>query len=393
MKMTKLSLATAIAISSITCANAQNLEDAIKNVEVSGTVAYRYNDYEENNKNKKSDSSTSNLYKAAINIGTKVNDDVKFNSRFIAGNKTNAGEVSLDTQSKSDSNVDTFLSEANFSYSGIQNTIITLGKQGITTPFTLSRDSIGNESTGTGIVAATHYGDMLSLTGGYFNQTNFNNNDGGALNEVDIDGSEDFYYVTGTLAYAGATLDVSYADLQDEFDAYSIGLTGNYTIDELKLNPYARYSSLNLDSSSDKNSLWKTGMQANLGIFGAYLAYGQTDKEGGTVGTDASSDAGMDDHWRVTLSGISDASAIYASIDTQVTEKVNVALKYSDIDVGANSNDKDQNEIYLQTKYKMSNNLSTYIRLGQYEVKNYYSAVDGSDLKSNMGRLHVEYSF
>ena len=25
----------------------QNLEDAIKNVEVSGTVAYRYNDYEE----------------------------------------------------------------------------------------------------------------------------------------------------------------------------------------------------------------------------------------------------------------------------------------------------------------------------------------------------------
>jgi hypothetical protein len=388
MKITKLSLATAIVIGSISCANAQPLEEAIKNVEVSGTVAYRYNDYEENNSSQKGDSSTSNLYKAAINLGTKVNDDVKFNSRFIAGNKANAGEVSLNTQSDADSNVDTFLSEVNFSYTGVQNTIITVGKQAVATPFTVSRDSIGNESTGTGIVAATHYGDMLSLTGGFFNQTNFNNNDGGLGT---LNGSEGFYYVTGTLAYAGATLDVSYADLQDKFDVYTVGLAGNYDVSDLKLSPYARYSSLDLDSTSDKNTLWKTGIQANLGIFGAYLAYGETNKEGGTVGLDASSDSGMDDHWRVTLSGISDASAIYASVDAQVTEKVNVALKYSGIDVGANSNDLDQNEIYVQTKYKMSSNLSTYARFGQLEKNNYYGAND--DLKSTMGRLHVEYSF
>jgi hypothetical protein len=389
MKITKLSLIAAVAVASLTTANAQPLEEAIKNVEVSGTVAYRYNDYEENNSSKKGDSSTSNNYKAAINLGTKVNDDVKFNSRFIAGNKTNAGEVSLNTQSDADSNVDTFLSEVNFSYTGVQNTIITVGKQAVVTPFTVSRDSIGNESTGTGIVAATHYGDMLSLTGGYFNQTNFNNNDGGLGT---LNGSEGFYYVTGTLAYAGATLDATYADLQDKFDAYTVGLAGNYELSDLKLSPYARYSSLDLDSTSDKNTLWKTGIQANLGIFGAYLAYGETNKDGGAVGLDGSSDSGMDDHWRVTLSGIKDASAIYASVDAQVTDKVNVALKYSDIDVGDKNTDKnDQNEIYLQTKYAMSSNLSTYVRFGQYEVNNYYGAND--DLKSTMGRLHVEYSF
>jgi predicted porin len=99
----------------------------------------------------------------------------------------------------------------------------------------------------------------------------------------------------------------------------------------------------------------------------------------------------MDDHWRVTLSGINDASAIYASVDTQVTDKINVALKYSEIDVGSNSNDLDQNEIYIQTAYKMSKNLSTYVRLGQLEKDNFYT--DGSDLKSNMGRVHVQYSF
>ena len=394
MKITKLSLATIIALGSISFANAQNLEDAIKNVEVSGTVAYRYNDYEEStssaNANRSVGSDSSNNYKAAINLGVKVNDDVKFNSRLIAGNQTNAGEKVLNTQTEGDENFDVFLSEANFDYTGVQNTVITLGKQGVTTPFTLSRDSIGNEATGTGLVATTHIGDVASLTGGYFNQTNFDNNDGG-LGTVAIDGSESFAYITGTVAYAGMTLDATYGELQDRFDAYTVGLTGAYTIDELKLAPYARYSSLDLDSSNNDNTLWKTGIQANLGIFGAYIAYGQTNEEGGTVGTDASSDSGMDDHWRVTLSGISDASAIYASVDTKVTDTVNVALKYSGIDVGSNSNDVDQNEIYAQVAYKMSKNLSTYARLGQLEKDNFYT--DGSDLESTIGRLHVQYSF
>ena len=390
MKITKLSLATIIALGSISFANAQNLEDAIKNVEVSGTVVYRYNDYEENNSGAKDDSSTSNNYKAAINLGVKVNDDVKFNSRLIAGNQTNAGEVGLNTQSEGDDNLDVFLSEANFDYTGVQNTVITLGKQGVTTPFTLSRDALGNEATGTGLVATTHMGDMVSLTGGYFNQTNLDQNDGD-LGTVAIDGSESFAYVTGTAAYAGITLDATYGELEDRFDAYSVGIKGDYTINELTLAPYARYSSLDLDSTDDKNTLWKTGIQANLGIFGAYIAYGQTNEEGGTVGTDGSSDSGMDDHWRVTLSGLKDASAIYATVDTQVTDTVNVSLNYSGIDAGSNTGSGDQNEIYAKVAYKMSKNLSTYAQLGQLEKDNFYT--DGSDLDSTIGRLHVQYSF
>ena len=100
----------------------------------------------------------------------------------------------------------------------------------------------------------------------------------------------------------------------------------------------------------------------------------------------------MDDHWRVTLTGISDASALYAAVDTQVTDKINVALKYSDIDTGSRSNATDHSEIYVQGTYKMSSNLSTYLRLGQLKVDNFYTA-DNSDLKSNMGRLNVQYSF
>ena len=390
MKISKLSLAAVIAISSISCANAQSLQEAIKNVDVSGTVAYRYNDYEEStsnaNKNKSVGADSSNYYKVAINLKSKVTDDVTFNTRIIAGDNTNAGEVGLNTQTDADSNVDVFLSEANFVYTGVANSSFTVGKQGIATPFTLSRDALGNEATGTGIVATTNV-SVVSLAGGYFNQTNFNNNDAGLSN---VDGA-DLYFVAANLNLAGITIDTAYTDLADRFDAYTVGIAANYSIADVKVNPYARYSSLDLDNSSDKNTLWKVGMSANTGIIGAYLAYGETNEEGGTVGIDASSDTGMDDHWRVTLSTISDASVVYASVNAQVTDKLNIALKYSDLNAGNNSNSEDQNEIFVQTSYKMAKNLSTYVRLGQLEKDNFYT--DGSDLKSTIGRVHIQYSF
>uniref|UniRef100_UPI00404788A7 porin n=1 Tax=Aliarcobacter sp. TaxID=2321116 RepID=UPI00404788A7 len=161
-------------------------------------------------------------------------------------------------------------------------------------------------------------------------------------------------------------------------------MKANYNLSDLQLSPYARYSSLDLDSTSDKNTLWKTGIEANMGIFGAYLAYGETNKEGGNVGIDASSDTGMDDHWRVTLSTVNDASAIYASVNAQVTDKINLALKYSNLDARSQSTSKDQNEVYGQVSYKLSNNLNTYLRLGKYE---------NDKNTTNMGRAHIQYTF
>ena len=44
-KIAKISLVAAVAVAGLTTANAQPLEEAIKNVDVSGSVVYRYNDY------------------------------------------------------------------------------------------------------------------------------------------------------------------------------------------------------------------------------------------------------------------------------------------------------------------------------------------------------------
>jgi hypothetical protein len=374
MKITKLSLATIIAIGTISAANAQNLEDAIKNVEVSGTAAYRYNDYE--------GASTKNNYKIATNLRSSINDDLAFNSRIIIGDgKTNPKGI---TTNAADTELDFALSEANFAYSGVQNTVITAGKQALSTPFTIDRDAMGNEQTGTGLVATTNLG-MVSLTGGFFNQTNLSSTDGEApITSGTITGGEDVYFATANLTVENVTLDSTYINLLDTLDGYTVGAKAKFDVAGIQMNPYARYSSINFDNYAKDNTLWKIGTDAQMGIFGAYVAYGQTNEEGGETGLDYSSDTGMDDHWRVTLTGISDASVVYASVNTQVTDSVNVSINYSDLNAGSMSNDKDQNEIYGQASYQMSKNFKTFARLGQYDY-------DGDT--SSMGRLHMQYSF
>jgi ACT domain-containing protein len=59
-KIAKLSLVAAVAVAGFTTANAQPLEEAIKNVDVSGSVVYRYNDYNDRDLGSQANSSTTN---------------------------------------------------------------------------------------------------------------------------------------------------------------------------------------------------------------------------------------------------------------------------------------------------------------------------------------------
>ena len=79
-KISKISLVAAVAVAGFSTANAQPLEEAIKNVDVSGSVVYRYDnaDNKENN-NVQGKDIDRNRYKIALNLSSKVNDYVKFN--------------------------------------------------------------------------------------------------------------------------------------------------------------------------------------------------------------------------------------------------------------------------------------------------------------------------
>ncbi len=370
-KITKLSLIAALTVAG-TSACAQPLAEAIKNVDVSGTVAYRYNDYEEGSDH------ASNNYKIGLNLSSKVNDDVTANTRFIIGAGT--GEASLGTSTDSDTTVGVTLSEVNFTYTGVKGLAVTLGKQAIDTPWTVARDSMGDEQTGTGIVAQYSF-EPITLVGAYFNQTNFN--DAETAGTLSADGSENIYVLGAMASFAGVNLDAFYADLEDTFDAYTIGLNASYNVSDVKLSPFARYSSLDLDNVSTDNALWQLGLSADMGIFSGFVAYGESDDEGGNVYIDSGSATNMDYHWRVTADGSADTEYLYAHVTADVTDKINLGLFYSEADYTTGD---DVNEVYAQVKYQMSSNFATYVRFGELSV-------DNTDEDGSMGRLHVEYSF
>ena len=82
--------------------------------------------------------------------------------------------VPLDTSSSGDANVDTHYQMLIFGYTGIKNTTVTVGKQGLATPYTTPVMIDENEQTGTGIMALSTVGPV-TLGAAYFNQTNLQN--------------------------------------------------------------------------------------------------------------------------------------------------------------------------------------------------------------------------
>ncbi|WP_424688176.1 porin [Halarcobacter ebronensis] len=405
-KFAKMSLVAALAVAG-TAASAQPLAEAIKNVDVSGTVVYRYNDYNFENDAKSNnggnslrltnatdnrDNSTNN-YKIGLTAKAKVNDDVTAVTRFLVTNHAGGSFTTLDyANNGGDGQVDVVLNQVYFSYTGIANTTVNVGKQGLTTPWTVAIDADSNEQTGTGILALTNVGPV-TLAGAYFNQTNLYAADANVI-------------TVGAMANVGpVALDAWYLDYQDEFDTYTVGAAANFDLDAVKLSLGARHTSIDLDKSqtlfntvdADKNDHELTKVEAGLkaGIFGANVGYGWTDKEGGVAALDADAKTGFQG-WNLNLNGVADADLLKTSVSAQVLPSLKLSLNYNVLDTDIdNGSDTKDTELYLQADYKMSKNFGGYIRFGQAEFEDDYTDEDGDveDNKGTVGRIQVQYSF
>lgn len=292
-KIAKISLVAAVAVAGLTTANAQPFEQAIKGVEVSGSVVYRYNDYNndtnyategkttdgskaggvingKSTKNNGTNSYSDNNYKAGLNVAAPVNDFVKANTRFLVANENGDFAGPLDTQDNGDTNVDVELSNAYFGFTGFKNTTINAGKQGLTTPWTVATQIDGNEQTGTGLLALHTLNSNVTLAGAYFNQTNLGRS-GDVLPKLnstattknylngsttqyttststnDDFGAQDIATVGTIVAVGPVTLDAWYADMQDTFSTYTLGAKTSTTLGGVKLGADARFVSLELD--------------------------------------------------------------------------------------------------------------------------------------------------
>ncbi|MCT7468136.1 major outer membrane protein [Aliarcobacter cryaerophilus] len=421
-KISKISLVAAVAVAGFSTANAQPLEEAIKNVDVSGSVVYRYNNADRDLQTNPSTSrqTENNNYKIGLNLSSKVNDYVKFNSRFIVGDKTDFASLNSKKDDAGDTNADVTLSQAYFGLTAIPNTVVNIGKQGLTTPYTVAVDINGNEQTGTGILALSTFGPVTAGAG-YFNSTNVNESGNGpisttrlfnALNTAGANGKGglDMYVATiqGDLDFV--KLEAWYAGLQNTFNSYTFAATSNIDLAEnAKLGLEARYVDLTFNNkvknlvglSSEDNSMFRLAVDGKFYIVNARLAYTKTDKDGGLTALDQDA-KNTSLGWNISSNGIADADYFQAALGADILDNLNLTAHYGNLKADRTAagkttltsalitgNELKQQEVYGQLTYKMSKNLSTYLRYGQFEEKR-----NGTkQFDQDMGRLQVAYTF
>ena len=441
-KISKISLVAAVAVAGFSTANAQPLEQAIKDVEVSGSVVYRYDNAENNRLNalgqQVGNTTDRNRYKVAMNLSSKVNDYVKFNSRFIAGGAdsgwatTGAKKNGNLNSGNGDGNVDLTLSNAYFGLTAIPNTVVNIGKQGLATPYTVAVDANGNEQNGTGILALTTIG-AVTAGAGYFNNTNVDkltdingtrgltsgvNSTNNAPTGLGLDAGRDIYVATvqGDLDFV--KLEAWYLTHQNTFDSYTLAATSKIDLaEDAKIGLEARYVALNLTKDAiiprnnhngnissvsvndgRDNGMFRFAVDGKVNIVNARVAYTKTDKEGGLTALDQDA-KNTSLGWNITSNGYADADYWQAALGADILDNLNFTLNYGNLSsdeqaitakyVGL-SNTKAE-ELYGQLTYKMSKNLNTYLRYGNYEEK-----VKSTGLKvvdQDMGRLQVAYTF
>ena len=396
-KIAKLSLVAAVAVAGFTTANAQPLEEAIKNVDVSGSVVYRYNDIQDDKATaaKPGKDGVNNNYKVGLNLSSKVNEDVKFNSRFLVADMANAANFApLDTSKSGDANVTTQLSQANFAYTGLKNTTVTVGKQGLATPYTTAVMIDENEQNGTGIMALSTVGPV-TLGAAYFNQTNLDSSGDitstvNALSPNGNAGSQDIAAIAAIATFAPVTIDAWYLDLSDTFDTYTVGAKSEFDLSGVKLGVDARYASLDADELDTDNNIAKIALTAKAGIVNAKVAYATTDEEGGVTGLDSDAVTVLKG-WNLHTLGKADADYWQAVAGVDILSNLNLSANYGNLQYVASNADMEEEEVYGQLTYKMSKNLSTYVRYGTYTKEN--TTTDVQSIDATGGRLQVAYTF
>lgn len=418
-KIAKISLVAAVAVAGLTTANAQPLEEAIKNVDVNGSVVYRYNDYNNNALASQNNSSTSsNNYKVGLNLSSKVNDDVKFNSRFLVADMASSGNFAtsgtgsaLDTSAGNDTNVNVQLSQANFAYTGIKNTTVTVGKQGLATPYTVATAIDENEQNGTGILALSAIGPV-TLGGAYFNQTNLNTGNSTTasdkavydyLNGVSRNGggvgTADIGALAAIVAAGPVTVDAWYLNLQDIFSTYTVGAKSEFKAGAATLGFDARYAALTVDdrnnANENLNQIIKLAATAKAGIVSGKIAYAATGNDGGITALDSDATTALKG-WNLNSLAKTDAEYWQAVVAVDILSNLNLSANYGNLQSGGQNDPAvEEEEVYGQLTYKMSKNLSTYVRYGTYTkdeiTKNVGTSTEKND--DTRGRLQVAYTF
>lgn len=256
MKLTKISLAALVALGAFSSvASATPLEEAIKNVDLSGMARYRYthvHDYDKNQKNVKKSNEAGHNFKMITNFKAAIDDNffgvVGLRYNATDGSGDNAGAGTDKTNTTKGFGVHQF-------YLGykIGGTTITAGKQVIGSYFT-------DDAVGTGVRVENKDIEGLTLTALAFD----------ALEGDDVESGGDLYKATGYLStydvgnlyaagiagsYDPINFQLWYGTLTNLADVLAADVSGNFAItNDISLGARINYAHSQADTSA-KNAL------------------------------------------------------------------------------------------------------------------------------------------
>ena len=146
--------------------------------------------------------------------------------------------------------------------------------------------------------------------------------------------------------------------------------------------------------------MFRFAVDGKFSIVNARLAYTKTGKDGGLTALDQDA-KNTSLGWAISSNGVANADYYQAALGADILDNLNFTLNYGYIKAKENTNtpyvqrilvdDLKAQEVYGQLTYKMSKNLTTYLRYGTYEEKEVSSG--DKEMDQTRGRIQVAYTF
>ena len=270
MKLTKISLAALVALGAFSSvASATPLEEAIKNVDLSGMARYRYthvHDYDKTQKNVKKSNEAGHNFKMITNFKAAIDDNffgvvgLRYNATDGSGDNAGAGTDKTNTTG-------TFGVHQFYLGYKIGGTTITAGKQTIDSYFT-------DDAIGTGVRVVNEDIEGLTLTALAFDALEGNGESDGKLYDAAVTNKLDRYDV-GNLYAAGIAgsydpinFQLWYASLTNLADVLAADVSANFAItSDISVGARLNYANSTADKEAKGHLTSESGAKYNDGNF------------------------------------------------------------------------------------------------------------------------------
>lgn len=426
MKLAKISLAAAVALGALSTASfAQPLEEAIKGVDVSGYLRYRYDDdrYTDKASDPTSSSTAKHKYRALANFKTPVVNNVAFNVGVLyineeaTTNKGGAGASSIDTGvglgagEDGDFGVNTYY--ATITPDSTKTTVM-VGKMNLDTPIT----NAGDFDRGTGILALNSDIPNWTFAAGAFDTWAIADHTG-YLTGTSV--TESLYVAAAIAKYGDFSAQAWYFAVPDIVDslyylnaAYKtkvgdvgLGIKGEYLASKLATGDREYFA-----GKAEDNNLYKIEGEVAFKPVKFTLGYLGNSEDGYLVSFDDNAKiitTGTMGQiwWQNSATGVSigafksagmkpvkgaedELEVVYATLGWDVTDSVNLALTYVDGEAEATSvakvkTTREFTEITPAVSYKHSKNLTLSAFYAMLETE-----VTGVSKDENRDRFRFE---